>query len=337
MSIPPNVPALPGMEGQIDQKGKKPAKLKPVKVGAVSLPIYHYGDGRWTTIYRLTKGGKRITESRKTESAIRERAVEICLDIARGRITADRMGPDERLQAVAARKQLAEVGMSLDAVAREVATAHELTGGAGILEMARFWAKHHAAGTTMRTVAQVHAELLHSKSDLALNVRYRRELKRDLGTFVTVFADTAIHEVSSAQILKWLREREVGWLRRNKLQSLVVTLFRFAKNERYLPQDAITEPERLTPLPKPADAPPPGVLTVAEMRIVIARVRPEYLPWAVLGAFAGLRQAEIARLHWERHFHWADNVIEISQEVAKRTTRKHGDARFVEMPANLVA
>lgn len=54
----------------------------------------------------------------------------------------------------------------------------------------------------------------------------------------------------------------------------------------------------------------------------------------MLGAFAGLRTAEIERLEW-RDVLWEDTLIHIREEVAKRTTRKVGDARYVPMPANL--
>ena len=72
------------------------------------------------------------------------------------------------------------------------------------------------------------------------------------------------------------------------------------------------------------------------MKLLLAQVYPDWLPWLVLGGFAGLRTAEIERLEW-RDVLWDDSLIHIREEVAKRTTRKVGDARYVPMPANLLA
>lgn len=337
MSIPPPDPGLPGLESLVAKNGKKPdaKKLKPVKVGAVSLPIYHYGDGRWTTIYRETKGGKRITLSCKTEAEVRERAAKICLDIARGQISADRLTPDERLQAVSARNQLAEVGMTLDTVAREVAEAHRISGGAGILEAARFWARHHQGAHSQKPVEAVHAQMLDAKRDQGLSRRYWRELTMDLTRFCAAFEGQPITEIAPDEILKYLRTLKVQWRRRNKVQSLIVTLFAFAKANGHLPQDRDTAPEMVDKLRKPTDAPPPGVFTPEEMRSLLENVAKEWRPWIALGGFAGLRTAEIERLRWSDIL-WDDALVHIRDDVAKRTSRKIGDARYVPMTDNLL-
>jgi hypothetical protein len=49
--------------------------------------------------------------------------------------------------------------------------------------------------------------------------------------------------------------------------------------------------------------------------------RPELVPFLALGAFAGLRSAEIGRLDWEE-VHLADRIIEIKATKAKTASRR---------------
>ena len=72
------------------------------------------------------------------------------------------------------------------------------------------------------------------------------------------------------------------------------------------------------------------------IRKLFDNVRTEWVPYVALIAFAGLRQAEVLRLRWSDIL-WEDALIHIRQQVAKRTTRKVGDSRYIPMPANLLA
>ena len=313
-----------------------------VRDGAIRVPIYPMGDGRWCIVYRDSKKGPRKRILRKTLAEAKTEARDLCTKIANGRLAADDLSPQDRVEAAAAKKTLQPLGLSIDAAARELAEAHKLSGGAGILELARFWAKNHQAALSRKPIEKIHADLLHTMGDHGLSVRYWEELDRDLGKFCAAFKGRLAGEILSAEILEYLRElkdrhgKKVGWRRRNKIHSLIITLFRFAKTERHLAQDRDTEPELVAKLGKPRDAPPPRIFTPGELRIILANVEPDWLPWIVLGAFAGLRTAEILRLDWSDVLH-QDALIHIREAVAKRTSRKHGDARYVPMPDNLRA
>ena len=147
------------------------------KVGAVSVPIYRFADGRHVVVYRESKGSPRKRISCKTERDARKAAHKVCLDIARGEISAERLTADERLQAVAARRALAPLGLTLDVSANEVARAHELTGGASVMEMARFWARHHQSATSSRTALEVLGEMIAAKEGEGLDAEYLRNVR----------------------------------------------------------------------------------------------------------------------------------------------------------------
>ena len=297
------------------------------KVGAVSVPIYHYGDGRWAIVYRETRGGKRKTVSCRSEADARKQANTICLQIARGQLSADRLSIEQRMQAVEAGRLLAPLGLSLDGVAREVAAAHELTGGAGVAEMARFWARHHHSATTSRTPALVLEEMMAAKKSQDLDDEYQRITRLRLVKFAAAFP-RPIAEIDAKQIRAYLGDLSGNAVTRNKTLASIVMLFRFARGAKDLPHDRTVEAELVGRVKESKK--PPRVYTALELSRWLEVVRPEWLPWLVLGSFAGIRSEEIGKMDWS-DIQWITNEIFVRPEVSKT-----GEGRYVPMQPNLV-
>ena len=305
-------------------------KQKPirVKVGTISVPVYRLKDGRWQIIYREAAKAPRKTVFCRTELEAREKAKSICVFIARGQIEADDLSADRRLQAVTAHELLSPLGLSLDAAAREVAAAHELTGGAGILEMARFWARHHYAATSNRTCQEVLAEMLSAKQGQGLDAHYLRNLREPLEKFALAFPGP-IAEISAAEIRSYLEKLTVEPRTRNNIRALLVMLFRFARSAKDLPDAKTTEAEQVGKVKVRRKA--PHVYTAVHLQRWLSVVPAEWMPWMLLGAFAGVRTAEIGRMDWT-DIQWITREIYIRPEVAKT-----GEGRYVPMQDNLVA
>jgi integrase len=98
----------------------------------------------------------------------------------------------------------------------------------------------------------------------------------------------------------------------------VQTLFAFAKAQRYLPKDhdeidavmvaknAVSEIEIFTP---------------KEMAEILAHADKQLIPFLALGAFAGIRHAEIQRLEWA-DIQFDAGIIEIRAAMAKTASRR---------------
>ncbi|MBU6400831.1 MAG: hypothetical protein KGS61_10965 [Verrucomicrobia bacterium] len=56
------------------------------------------------------------------------------------------------------------------------------------------------------------------------------------------------------------------------------------------------------------------------MRELLTAARPEMVPWLVIGAFAGLRSAELQRLDWSE-VNLAERHIEIKASKSKTAAR----------------
>lgn len=74
-----------------------------------------------------------------------------------------------------------------------------------------------------------------------------------------------------------------------------------------------------------------GIFSPSEMRRLLAVAKPEIVPFLAIGAFAGLRTAEITRLDWSK-VNLAKRFIEVTAQSAKTASR-----RIVPMADNLAA
>ena len=115
----------------------------------------------------------------------------------------------------------------------------------------------------------------------------------------------------------------------DNFRQVLVLLFRFAQKQGYLPEGR-TEAEKTEPMGNNGDG-EIGIFTVEEMRRLLSTAGNDVLPYLVLGAFAGIRTAEIVRLDWQE-INFDTGYIEIKKSKAKTKGR-----RLIKMQPNLVA
>jgi integrase len=112
---------------------------------------------------------------------------------------------------------------------------------------------------------------------------------------------------------------EVGPRRWNNLRDQIVTLFRFARSERYLPKDRTTEAEDVAKMKVARKT--VEVFTSEELQTILANCRLAWSPWIVLSAFAGIRTFEVLRMDWS-NVRWEQKLIDLPPEVTKVNERR---------------
>src|SRR5207244_13285326 len=111
---------------------------------------------------------------------------------------------------------------------------------------------------------------------------------------------------------------------RNNLRRTLVMMFSYAAKHGYTTSNPAAETQKA----KEIDA-PPGILTVQQTARLLEAASPELLPYVAIGAFAGLRRAELERLDWSE-IDFDDGSIEVTAKKSKTARR-----RFVQMQPNL--
>lgn len=164
-------------------------------------------------------------------------------------------------------------------------------------EAAALFIKHvMAQPRAARSVERTIAECLESKEAAGRRSRYVSQLKHSLNRFKLAFGLRLIHELTPADIERWLNTNAWGAATRRSYLTDVRTLFSFAINRGYCTENMAARVER----PDYEDKAPP-ILTVQQTHSLLKSAMendPPLVAYLALCLFAGIRPAEAGQLEW---------------------------------------
>ncbi|HSH39032.1 MAG TPA: hypothetical protein VK993_09620 [Chthoniobacterales bacterium] len=198
--------------------------------------------------------------------------------------------------------------------------------GKRLSEAVEFYVAHLRAVSTSKTVAQTVDEMIREKRADGLSQRYVADLRVRLARFTQTFGQQIIATVDAPLIDEWLRSLAVSGVTRNTFRRRLAALFSFAKSKRYLTTSPLRDVARAKEVQSEV-----GILTVDELTTLLQSASSETLPFWAIGAFAGLRRAELERLDWV-DVDLEDRHITVRAENAKTAAR-----RIVNIEPNLLA
>jgi integrase len=203
--------------------------------------------------------------------------------------------------------------------------------GATIRDAVNFYVPHLRALKRTKTATELSDELLKIKEADGASERYLSDLRSRLRQFSDFFDGKPIAEITAPQIDEWLRslsDRQTGKrlsaVTRNNFRRVLIVAFNFAKGRGY----CIDNPAQQSAKAKEIDV-AVGILTVEETARLLENAAPELVPYVGIGAFAGLRRAELERLDW-KEVDLQSGLIEVTASKAKSARR-----RFVKIQPNL--
>jgi integrase len=198
--------------------------------------------------------------------------------------------------------------------------------GATLRDAAKFYAAHLKAVTGSRKIREVVADLLAARAADGMSPRYLGDLRVRLGRFALSFGEEMIAGISASRIDEWLRGLGVGAVTRNTFRRRLAVLFNFAKRRGYVTENPVADVERAKEREAEIE-----ILSVGQVARLLESASSDMLPFWAIGAFAGLRRAEIERLTWSEVDFDAD-VIEVKASKSKTASR-----RLVTIQPNLRA
>ena len=220
-------------------------------------------------------------------------------------------------------------GVTLAAAIDEWASARKVVGEIPISDAVRFYQSNRKDLLIRRTLAEVAAEFIESRRANGSSEIHVRNCKDYLGRLTgQMRADIA--DVTTSELNQFLRNQTtLGPVSRNSLRGTIASMFRFAKRQGYLHPDRDTVADMTESVRVPETE--ITIYTPEEMRKMLLAGHARLLPVLAIGAFAGIRTAEIRRLHWE-DIKWDRGHIEIAGRKAKTASR-----RLVPLSENLKA
>jgi site-specific recombinase XerD len=121
-------------------------------------------------------------------------------------------------------------------------------------------------------------------------------LKKRLATFCADFGDRPIAAITVEELDDWLRNLNCGPKSRANYRANVGVMFSYTKRRRVIDSNPVlrtAQPELIDKAPE--------IFSVDDLAALFnpATTRaPEVVPMLAIGAFAGVREAEIKRLKW---------------------------------------
>lgn len=296
------------------------------RVGQIKAQIYytpHKGNDLFTVSWYEGALRKRKTFADPSEAW--DHAVLMVDSVAAHEVEELRLSGEERLSYSRAKEIIQEFGLTIDSVAAEYRDAKRLLRGGSLVEAARFYAQQQMLDVPKKTVQQVYDEMLRAKRDEGLSPRYIDDLEGRLRRFVKD-NDGEIAALTGPQIRAWIQGLNVANRSRNNFRLAIQTLLSFAKSQRYLPR-SWNEMESV-PMWKLKHE-EVEIFTPDELISLLSLADSRLVPFLVIGAFAGLRSAEIERLDWAK-VNLQSGYITVDASIAKTNSR-----RLVPITANL--
>lgn len=301
---------------------------KVVKVGQTRATIYKtpsHGCDSFTVVWYEGAVRKRKAFAVLVDAEVHANSKVECLSKGEAKIL--HLSGEERLSYVRASETIKEFDMTLDSVAIEYRDAKRLLRGGSLLEAARYYAAQKLRDIPKRTVEEVFDEMLKAKRAEGLSKRYLQDLDSRVGKFAENF-ECQIASVTGPQVKEWLQGLEIANRTRNNFRIALQTLFSFAKAQRYLPREW-TEFDAVPVWKTKTDQ--VEIFTPEELATFLSLADKRMIPFLTIGAFAGLRSAEIERLDWAK-VNLTTGYITVDASIAKTNSR-----RLVPIATNLKA
>jgi integrase len=304
---------------------------KVVAAGHSIVKIYYTpsnGSDQFTLVYYL--GDKRIRKTYSDYGKAFTDAETTAAKLSEGELNVLELKGDARLALVRSEAMLKPTGVPLEMAVMRYVEMWKIVGDANPVEVGEFFKKFHPSNMPAKSVAEVVDELIEAKEADRCSDVYIKDLKGRLGKFKAAFAGR-IGSVMTGDIENFLRnvkvmERVGGEVRykaaspksRNHYRAAIGTLFYFAEARGYIPKGLVDIEAVALAKQKDGEI---EIFRPEEMARVLAAASDNLIPFLTIGAFAGLRHAEIQRLDWSE-VRLEDGFIEVKAGKAKTASRR---------------
>ena len=306
-------------------RSRKPDWPRKVSLGRVSVSIYKRTAPNGSPCFMVANyaGTKRRFDSYADESLALEAANKLARQLSeRDTLTAS-MTREQAVEYAAAVQTLKPLGIALPATVATVAECLKHVGGlADVTAACRFYAARHKP-TVAKRVADAVAEMLSVKAARGASERYLRDLRGRLNKFAAAFQKDA-RNVTTPEIQAWLDSQKLGTQSYANNRRVLSVLFEFCVARGYASDNPVARVENVKVHNREIQ-----IFTPSEVSKLLSAASSDFLPTLALGAFAGLRSAEIERLEWSAIDLKAGHIV-VGADAAKTASR-----RIVPIAGNL--
>jgi integrase len=294
-------------------------KPQAVTVGNVTVKIYRRDKAGYEIfeVADYSHGSRKLRSFSNPDEAMAE-AKKIARLMAAGETTAAQIRNPQAASFGRAMELLRPTGIALEVAAAHFAQAFKILNGDLIVAAAQDFAKRHDMNRQKKTVREVADEMQDIKTARGASEHSIGDMKWRLAKVAEAFA-VNIDSVTTGDVQKWLDGMTGSPRSVLNFRRITGTLFAFAESRGYIAkgENPVTGTEKI----KARNNIAVEIYSPAELEKIFAAAHESFRIIIALGAFAGLRSAEIERLDWSE-IDLKGGMIEIKAEKTKTASRR---------------
>jgi integrase len=229
---------------------------------------------------------------------------------------------EAKIRAEQLEKEIQENGLKAlhlpDLVRHEALKAVELLQpyGKGILEAARFYRDHLEANQKSCDIEKLVEDFLWDKASDRISESHLRDLRSRLKRFASHFRGHLANQIQGHEINDWLRRSDFTPANQLNFYRAVQNLFNYAIRRQLLKENPIKNVPKIKVAAGEIE-----IYTPEELEALLNQAAPDIVPYLAIGAFAGLRSAELQRLEWKA-VDLQSGYITVTADIAKTASRR---------------
>ncbi len=218
-----------------------------------------------------------------------------------------------------ATRTLEATGVPLHVCAELFSESYRVLKGRSILDAAKYYMKHYDPERPRKPLRELVLEFVESRKSNTVSEKYLISCRTTLRILLRAFGQRPLDDIDPASLDQMMEAHSSCNRSRNSYRIILVCFGNYLKKRGYLPSNKPTAFERMTTWRN--EIKPVSIYTPEEMQKLLSRAHPGLLPFITIGAFAGLRSAEICRLDWS-NVHFDRGFIECDAGMTKTRSRR---------------
>jgi integrase len=246
---------------------------------------------RGKAMYQLAyyMGGRRVQKNFADKAEAKRVALAVL-----GGLAEDALATPELESLVAARKVLAP-DYALHVAVEEHAQALAKLGKSTLREAVEFFLRHHRADMPRLPLSEISEQFARSREQSGLSPHYVFLCRKFTKKLAEAFPGLCLSDLTTAALDKWLGDLKLGATTKNDMRRVLGTCGNWAERHGHLLKGSSPFPGMVR---YKEDKAPVSIFTPEQIASLLKKVDATLRPFVALGAFAGLRTAELQRMDW---------------------------------------
>ncbi len=291
---------------------------KEISNGVHTVKLYNYVD-RGRRMYQLAyyEAGKRKLRNFSVKAEAETVAWQILGQLTHGTDEARALRMPELESLIAARRVLAP-NYPLHVAVEEHSQAVGRLGSVTLREAVEFFLRHNRSDVPRLKLPEIAEQFAKSREQSGLSAHYADQCRKIVGDLAKAFPGRTLPDLRTAELDAWLGALPLAPKTKNGMRIILVACGNWAEGRGYLVKGASPFPAMVRYKESKS---PVAIFTPEQIDTLLQRADATLRPFLAIGAFAGLRTAELQRLDW-REIDLERGFITVDANKAKTRQRR---------------